>query len=544
MGEAKLPQVIEYPKIEEMTTEDLIKWLTQGGLFLLAVFLGVFIAPDNPVLVLGICGSAFAVLFLGRMGRRMWILYPLSAGFSGAINLIPGGLSPFQVVSLLLAAMCLYFLKADPEFRIRLGPAWIFWPLGLFNLILVYNWIKGRDLGLNLFGSRMVNGKGYVECIVPFIGYVAAISIRKPDPFHDRMVPLYVLGGYVVDTIIFAVSTIFPFISPHLFRFYSNVNIEAFEAVGVSQTAAISQDFVLRFGASGVLAFIMLAALQSYLPYARWLSLPNIIVGPFFLLLSLFFSLISGFRNTLAKLILIGLIGLWQSFRVYSLFLLFPVVAGLGLLLLAQGNLFKLPPAIQRTLTWLPGDWDPAVKNATEGSSKFRKDLRRVYFAEFFRKENLLGEGYLYDRDELLYSQERFWRKAGYTREMDEDESLRGFIIRRSHHEGILNVHHITGHVGTLVWISFGFLVLVNCVPFILLQPVTPETSTAQFGAVLMTISIISFWLLFGSLRYTITEFVAFAFCYCVGIQKAWAPLSHPDEPVASSPPAGTIGPA
>ena len=168
----------------------------------------------------------------------------------------------------------------------------------------------------------------------------------------------------------------------------------------------------------------------------------------------------------------------------------------------------------------------------------------RVYFAEFFRKENLLGEGYLYDRDELLYSQEKFWRKVGYTREMDEDESLRGFIIRRSHHEGILNVHHITGHVGTLVWITFIFLVLVNCVPFILRQPVTPETSTAQFGAVLMTISIISFWLLFGSLRYTITEFVAFAFCYCVGIQKAWAPLSHPAEPVASSPPAGAIGPA
>ena len=524
-----------------MTTEDLIKWLTQGALFLLAVFLGVFVAPENPVLVLGVCAGAFAVLFLGQMGRRMWILFPLTAGFSGAINLIPGGLSPFQLVSILLAGMCLYFLKADPTFRIRLGPWWIFWPLALFNLILMYNWIKGRDLGLNLFGSRLVNGKGYVECVVPFVGYVAALSIRKPDLFHDRMLPLYILLGYLIDTGIFAVSTIFPFLSPHLYRVYSNVNVEAFEAVGVSQTAAISQDFVLRFGASGVLAFIMLTALQVYLPYARWFALPNIILGPFFLLLSLVLSLISGFRNTLAKLFLIGLIGLWQSFRAYSFFFLLPAVGALGLLLWAQGNLFELPKSIQRTLTWLPGDWDPAVKNATEGSSKFRKDLRRIYFSEFYRKDNLLGEGYLYDRDELLYSQEKFWRKIGYTREMDEDDGIRGYIVRRSHHEGLLNVHHITGHIGTITWIVFTFLVLVKCLPFLLLQPVNPETSTAQFGATLMVVSVIGFWLLFGSLRYTITEFAAFAFCFTAGLQRAFSSKTLPANLLAPTPKAAPI---
>ena len=527
-----------------MTTEDLIKWLTQGALFLLAVFLGIFVAPENPTLVLGVCAGAFAFLFLGRLGRRVWVLFPLTAGFGGALNFIPGGLTPFQIVSLLLAAMCFYFLKADPEFRIRLGPWWIFWPLAAFNLILLYNWVKGRDLGLNLLGSRLVNGKGYIECLVPFIGYVAAISIRRPDPFHDRLLPLYIVLGYVVDTCIFAASTIFPAISPHLYRFYSNVNVEAFEAIGVSQTAAISQDFVLRFGASGVLAFILLAALQVYLPYARWFALPNIIVGPVFLVLSLTLSLISGFRNTLAKLLLVGLIGLWQSFRVYSFFFLLPAVAALGLLLWGQGNLFELPKSVQRTMTWLPGDWDPAVKNATEGSSQFRRDLRRIYFSEFFRKDNYLGEGYLYERDELLYSQEKFWRKVGYTREMDEDDNIRGFIIRRSHHEGILNVHHITGHIGTGVWIVFSFLVLVTCLPFILLQPVNRETSTSHFGATLMVIAIIGFWLLFGSLRYTITEIAAFAFCFTAGLQKAFIPVTFPADTLPAPHPVGAMTPS
>ena len=503
-----------------MNREDIIKILIQTGLFLGAVLLGIFIAPSQPLLVLGLCLGIFVFVFLGKLGRRMWILFPITAGFTGSINLIPGGLSPFQVVSILLFMMCLYFLANDPKFRIRTGPWWIFWPLGALNLILLYNWIKGRDLGMNMFGSRMVNGKAYIECIVPFVGYVAAISIRKPDSFHDRMLPLYVLFGYFVDTLFFAISTIFPMISPILYRYYSSVNLEAFEAVGVSQTAAISQDYVLRFGASGVLAYIGLTALQVYLPYYRWLALPGLFVGPLFLLISFFLSLISGFRNTIAKFFLIGLIGLWQSFRVYSFFLILPALAILGLFLWSHGKLFELPRSVQRSLTWLPGDWDPSVKNATEGSSKFRVNLRRVYMSEFFRSTNLLGEGYLYRREDLLLSQESFWRRAGFTKEMDEDESIRGYIIRRSHHEGILNVHHITGHLGTLVWVVFSLLVLIKCLPFVLLEQVNPRTSTAHFGAILMLIAIIGFWFLFGSLRAVITEFAAFAFCFAVGSQR------------------------
>ena len=230
-------------------------------------------------------------------------------------------------------------------------------------------------------------------------------------------------------------------------------------------------------------------------------------MGPFFLLISFFLSLISGFRNTIAKFFLIGLIGLWQSFRVYSFFLILPALTILGLFLWSHGKLFELPRSVQRSLTWLPGDWDPSVKNATEGSSKFRVNLRRVYMSEFFRSTNLLGEGYLYRREDLLLSQESFWRRAGFTIEMDEDESIRGYIIRRS-------------HLGTIVWAVFSMLVLIKCLPFILFQQVNPRTSTSHFGAILMVIAIIGFWFLFGSLRAVITEIAAFAFCFTIGSQR------------------------
>jgi hypothetical protein len=124
-----------------MNAEDLKSILIKTGLFLAAVFLGVFVAPEEPFLVIGICLGLFVLIALGRSGRGLWVIFPLSSGFSGAINLIPGGMTPIQISSLVLVFMCLYLLKADASFRIRFGPGWFFWPLLLLNLILIYKGI-------------------------------------------------------------------------------------------------------------------------------------------------------------------------------------------------------------------------------------------------------------------------------------------------------------------------------------------------------------------------------------------------------------------
>jgi len=465
----------------------------------------------------------------------------MTAGFGGSINLIPGGLTPFQGVCVVLAVMCFYFLKADPEFRIRLGPWWVFWPLLGLNLILLYNWIKGRDLGLNLFGSRMVGGKGYIESILPFVGYIAALSLWRPDPAHDRLLPIYVASGYFFDSIIFALTTFAPALAPHLYRFYSSVNVEAFGAVGVSQVAAVSDLFVFRFGTSGTLGVVLLAALQVYLPYRRWLALPQILIGPAIALFCVGCALISGFRNSLAKLILVFIVGVWQSFRLYSFLLALPFVALVGLMVAGQGNLYELPATVQRTMTWLPGDWDPAMKESTKSSNEFRETLRRLYFREFFKAGNYLGEGYLYNREDMLAGQEEYWKRVGYTPEMDKDQNIRVFIIRRQHHEGLLNVHHITGHVGTLIWASFTFLLLWKCTPFLLSREPTRETLSAHFGATLMVISVIGFWLFFGSIRNVVTEIAGYAFCFYVGM--AFVPKAR-SSPVTIPPDLRALAPA
>ena len=498
---------------EGMSSEDLIRILIQGGLFLGAIVLGVFIAPENPVLVLGVCLGLFLFIGLGRLGRNMWILFPITSGFTGTIHFIPGGLSLFQIVCFLLVVTSVYLLKADPTFRIRLGPPWIFWPFLLINMILAYNWIKGRDLGLNLFGSSKVGGKGYLGCILPFLGYVAAISMYRPGSVHDTRLPLYVLSGYIFDAGVFVVSTLVPAAAFYIFRFYDAVNIEAFQAVGVSQTAAISEGFVLRFHKCGQLAYVLAAALQVYLPFSRWWGLPNILIGPPLFALSALLSLISGFRNFLVRFVIVTTIGIWQSFRIFSLFLVLPVVLGVTVLCAGQGNLFELPLVVQRTLVFLPGKWDRAMAKAAEESFDFRKEIRRVYFSEFFRKDNYLGEGFLFARDDLEFSQEQYWRKVGYQRTEDKDAPIRAFITRRQHHEGVVNIHHLAGHVGFLVWAIFGFLALIQCGRYLLRTPLGPETVSGHFGATLTVVMVLTYWFLFGSLKEAVGETLSYLFC-------------------------------
>ena len=499
-----------------MDPQTLVRRIIEASFFLGAIFLALFVAPNSPFLVIGICFGLFGFIALGKLGRNIWVLFPMSAGLSGTINLIKGGLTPLHLVCIVLFFYCLYLLKADPTFRIRTGPMWFFMPLFCITLLLAFNWLKGRDLGLNIFGSVRVGGKNYMNCVLPFVGYIAAISIRQPNPKHDMRLPLYIFSGYLVDALIFVITTLVPASSPVFYRFYDCVNIEAFEATQVNQFGGLAGGYVTRFGRSGHLAYVLLACLQAYIPWIRWIRVPAILFAPFIAFFALICSLLSGFRNYLLRFVIVTLIGIWQSFGIFSLFLTLPAVSILAVLVFGQGTMFNLPPVIQRTLLFLPGNWDREIAQSGEGSANFRKDIRRVYLKEFYRADNFLGAGYLYDREDLQYSQEQFWRRMGIRAATDEDDGVRGFIRRRAHHEGVVDIHHILGHVGTVVWVIFGVIALFKCLSF-LRVPDGKLNPTANFGATLMVVVTLTYWFLFGSLKDMLPELYGFMFCFFVG---------------------------
>ena len=85
-----------------MDPQNLVRRIIEVGFFLGAVLVAIFVAPNSPFLVIGICLGLFGFIAVGRLGRNIWVLFPMAAGLSGTINLIKGGLTPLQLVCIVL----------------------------------------------------------------------------------------------------------------------------------------------------------------------------------------------------------------------------------------------------------------------------------------------------------------------------------------------------------------------------------------------------------------------------------------------------------
>jgi hypothetical protein len=121
----------------------------------------------------------------------------------------------------------------------------------------------------------------------------------------------------------------------------------------------------------------------------------------------------------------------------------------------------------------------------------------------------------------------------GFRASTDKDDMIRGFITRRAHHEGIIDIHHIAGHVGTLIWGFFCLTALYRCSRFVASVPLNAATRTANFGATLVIMNVLTYWFLYGNLSEMLPDFYSFLFCFVVGqvIMR-----NHPnDSPLSSS---------
>jgi len=143
-----------------------------------------------------------------------------------------------------------------------------------------------------------------------------------------------------------------------------------------------------------------------FLIFARWsprevygLQRPYLMVA-YFLCFGL--VLLSGKRMALVAILLAPLVGavLHKQFR-YILVGAMLSLAILGVAVVGQGQMFSLPLVAQRTLSWLPGDWDPELQSMAGGTDDWRAELR-VYAIENIKRDPLIGRGFAVDISETI----------------------------------------------------------------------------------------------------------------------------------------------
>jgi len=168
---------------------------------------------------------------------------------------------------------------------------------------------------------------------------------------------------------------------------------------------------------------------------------------------------------------------------------------------LTQGRGFDYPLALQRSLSFLPGDWNPKAKGEAESSSEWRVKIKDLFYREYFHQAPLLGQGYHFDpglaqkQTDIYLSVARAKEQAG-----DQYADVRDFIEMRMPHEGPVHILLSTGAVGGFFFIAYCLALLIFSVGNLAKTPARQVTPIQIWSAALVLQLVIGFFTVFGDL--------------------------------------------
>ncbi len=319
-------------------------------------------------LTVAIVGTA--VVF--ALDRRYWLL---SAFLFGFYNTIPHlkftgtELGALLLISISFVRMALQRDKnngrIDPIVVVTIPfMAW-------FCLVWAMN-----PTGLLLFGSSRIGGRFYFRVVLAFLS-LFVLSKMKFDNDESKQLVCAVVMGYVVQSLVGLCFRNMEYI-------VSNDNSH-YVLIPFTYVAPL---FLCRFSASEILS-------------RPWLS--------FGFMLTFFLGFWSGNRTGATRPILVGLLAPFflRRDRLKTIVLMFFASFVLLILVLGQGNLWRLPFAIQRPLSFLPGKWDRKLEQYGFNDN-FRATLR-MYAREHIRANPWFGDGgFSLDSNEIAWSNAQF----------------------------------------------------------------------------------------------------------------------------------------
>ena len=315
---------------------------------IVALFLGVFVGGSE-LLNLGMIFGLVAVITLVAMMRQhIWLLIPLFWGFGGTVSILPLPFSVRDLVLLSVAAVS-FALFALRVFKFK--NQW-----NLLDLILLLNIAQvliafiTHPFGLNASGSERVGARPYFNIAIATVGYFI-LSNQSVSPRLARRLPILMIAVELCSSALFLLSRASKSIGFVLGKVYDAYLPPTYHTGLVptfERMTGVTRGGV--FLVSGLCSFFRPLALLT--PVRLW--------RPFLFLLGIALILISGFRSELLTAAVIFLLACYfhrgWSDAVISLIGLSVVAC---LLIAFNSLIHPLPLAVQRTLSALPGEWDP-----------------------------------------------------------------------------------------------------------------------------------------------------------------------------------------
>ena len=334
--------------------------------FALAVMAGYWLGNGQYLYLAAFpMGMLVVVLVVFGLQRKAWILIPLTWIMTGSLGKLPVPLAVRDLgVLLATASYVAYRVLSQENLRPKLHLLDLL--VGLNFIYLAFTLVI-HPVGFLVFGSESIGGRPVLNICIALMAYW--VIIRLPNSVTQvSHIPYYVLASAMLVGGLALILFVVPSLTPVVSSWYSGVDMSSYATM-------------LR-GEHGFqrLRGMEILGLQLFLVLCAYYS-PGSLFDPrrgrfYVMLLATVCILAGGYRSMLvwsmAALAIAGCLHRrWRQTAVAG------SVGALLLLLLAfgQGRFYQLPEAVQRSLTFLPGQWSEVVAKDAEGSSTARFKL-------------------------------------------------------------------------------------------------------------------------------------------------------------------------
>ncbi len=407
--------------------------------------IGSAVGSSDMRMVAGVIAAIPVAIIFVKLKTNIWVLIPIGWYLSGRLPWLP---LPFTVRDLCMLTAIFFFTlffatRAIPWKR-KLNALDYLIYINLAYLATVY---VRNPAGFWAMQTSVVGGRPYFEIALAFGAFIILSRVQITD-FIAKIFPLFFVIPAWCVAILDVVARLSPQMAYPLAMVYSGVG-------GGGVTSAFQQE--AKLGETRMTGF-QFAGLSSVLALCAKFN-PITLVSPLRPFRALLFGVailaifLSGFRSVILFAIVAFLLSAVLRGSMKDLW-----IAGAGMLLglvaliSVQGSLVQLPLTVQRSLSWLPGNWNQEAVADAEGSTQWRVEMWGwAWNDDRILKDRIWGQGFGLSLDDMsLIAASLMAGQSGQNLLGGSDRE--SFMITGTFHNGPLSAIKYIGVVGLALY--------------------------------------------------------------------------------------------
>jgi hypothetical protein len=489
----------------------------------LAAFLGYLLSdPDFGSFIL--IGGLVSLLLSPVFMRWHHVILVASWNVAMTAFFLPANPPVWMLLALISLAVSILHVILDKHKRLN-GVASVTWSLVALGLVVLLTMKVSGGFALRSMGGNVYGGRKYFYVLFAIVAYFALSLQTIPAKYAHAQTGAFFLGGVTP-----ALSSFIYFLGPSMWFLYELFTPDW--AVGQAMED-LDPGYAEKIGRMAGLApagmaifFFMLSrfGLRGVLEWSRPWRLV-ILVG------SVALSLLGGFRSLLVLTVLITALQFYLEGLHRTRLLPVVLLTGTILLALAFPYANKMPKPIQRCLSILPVDIDPAVRMDAMNSTEWRLRMWEILLPEV-PHYLFIGKGCAVNSADYFLAVESIRRGLSHDYEFS--------IVSGDYHNGPLSVLIPFGLPGALAFVCFlvaGTRVLV--INYRYGDPQLKTINTLLFST--MIAKIFFFLVIFGGIHsdlFGMVGLVGLSISLNRGLAKAPQPVEAPSPPPIVTTPA------